>query len=77
VLRSVWQHPTGTELRQSKFAGAGPWRDVDWSLLRTKVSAVKALIRGPLGGVASSEPRTTWTLRAAAAEAREGRRELA
>ena len=76
VLRSSWQHPTGTELRESKFAGAGPWRDVDWSLLRKKVSAVKALIRGPLGGVVPGDARDTWTLGAAATEAREGRRAL-
>jgi hypothetical protein len=76
VLRSTWQHPTGTELRQPKFSGAGPWRDVDWPLLRKKVSAVKALIRGPLGGVLRSDACDTWTLGAAAMEAREGRRTL-
>ena len=75
VLRSTWQHPTGTEVRESKFSGAGPWRDVAWPLLRKKVSAVKSLIRGPLGGVAS-DARATWTLGAAAMEAREGRRTL-
>jgi len=76
VLRSVWQYPTGTELREPKFAGAGPWRDVDWALLRKKVSAVKALIQGPLGGVVSSGARDVWTLDAAATAAREGRRVL-
>ena len=76
VLRSTWQHPTGTELREPKFAGAGPWRDVDWALLRKKVSAVKGLIQGPLGGVVSSGARAVWTLDAAATEAREGRRAL-
>jgi hypothetical protein len=76
VLRSTWQHPTGTELRASKFAGAGPWRDVEWPLLRKKVAAVKALIRGPLGAVLQSDARATWTLGAAAMESREGRRTL-
>lgn len=76
VLRSTWQHPTGTELRESKFADAGPWRDVAWPLLRKKVSAVKALIQGPLGGIAPNNARDTWTLEAAVVEAREGRRTL-
>ena len=76
VLRSTWQYPTGTELRESKFSSAGPWRDVAWPLLRKKVSAVKALIQGPLGGVALGDARATWALAAAATEAREGRRTL-
>ncbi|HKP15451.1 MAG TPA: hypothetical protein VJT85_05285 [Gemmatimonadaceae bacterium] len=75
VLRSTWQYPTGTELRESKFADAGPWRDVAWPLLKKKVAAVKELIRGPLGGIASRE-RDVWTLAAAATEAREGPRLL-
>ena len=57
VLRSTWQHPTGTEVRESKFSGAGPWRDVAGRCCRKKVSAVKSLIRGPLGGVASDRAR--------------------
>ena len=76
VLRSTWQYPTGTELREPKFGGAGPWRFVDWSLLRRKVSAVKALIEGPLGGVASPHARATWALDAAVAEMQAGRRLL-
>jgi hypothetical protein len=76
VVRSAWQYPTGSELREPKFAGAGPWRDVDWSLLRKRVAEVKALIRGPLGGVESGDARGVWTLAAAAAEAREGGRAL-
>jgi hypothetical protein len=76
VLRSTWQYPTGTELRLPKFGGAGPWRYVDWALLRRRVSAVKALIEGPLGGVAPHGARSTWTLEVAAEEARAGRRTL-
>jgi hypothetical protein len=76
VLRSTWQHPTGTELRQPKFGAPGPWREVDWRQLRRKVTAVKALIQERLGGVALRDMRATWALDAAAAEARAGRREL-
>jgi hypothetical protein len=76
VLRSTWQHPTGTELRQPKFGGAGPWREVDWRLLRRRVSAVKALIQDRLGGVAQQDARATWTLEAAVEEVRAGRRVL-
>ncbi|MFL5617827.1 MAG: hypothetical protein ACJ79A_05455 [Gemmatimonadaceae bacterium] len=76
VLRSTWQHPTGTELRQPKFCTPGPWREVDWRQLRRKVSAVRALIQGRLGGVALRDQRATWTLAKAAAEARTGRRGL-
>jgi hypothetical protein len=74
VLRSSWQHPTGTELRQPKFGEAGPWREVDWRQLRRKVSAVKALIAGSLGGAQLA--RSTWTLENAIAEERAGRRTL-
>jgi len=76
VLISSWQYPTGTELRQPKFGESGPWREVDWRQLRRKVTAVKALITGPLGGVASANARATWTLESAAAEARARRRKL-
>jgi hypothetical protein len=76
VLRSIWQYPTGTELREPKFSGAGPWRDVDWALLRKKVSAVKALIRDRSAVSCRATRATVWTLGAAAAEAREGRRAL-
>src|SRR5688500_4128132 len=76
VIRSAWQYPTGSETKEPKFSGAGPWRDVDWSLLRRKVSSVKRLIEGPLGGVAPLETRDTWTLAYAAAEARAGGRLL-
>jgi hypothetical protein len=74
VLRSAWEHPTGSELKQPKFGGAGPWRDVDWSLLRKRVAGVKRLIAGPLGGIASVDGRGVWSLPAAVAEARAGRR---
>ncbi|HEX2778219.1 MAG TPA: hypothetical protein VHM30_01895, partial [Gemmatimonadaceae bacterium] len=50
ALRSAWTYPTGTELRESKFAGPGPWRDVDWKMLRRKVAQVAKLIGGALGG---------------------------
>jgi len=76
VLRSEWSYPTGTELRQEKFAGPGPWRDVDWKLLRRKVKDVRALVTGLLGGVAPLDLRDTWTLPAAAETARAGGRVL-
>jgi hypothetical protein len=76
VLRSSWQYPTGTELRQPKFGESGPWREVDWRQLRRKVSAVKSLISGTLGGVVLGSARATWTMEAAAAEARAGHRTL-
>jgi hypothetical protein len=76
VLRSSWQYPTGTELRQPKFGESGPWREVDWRQLRRKVSAVKALIAGPLGADVFGSARATWTMEAAAAEARAGHRTL-
>jgi hypothetical protein len=75
VLRSAWEHPTGSELRQPKFGGAGPWRDVDWSLLRKRVADVKRLIAGPLGGIAPADG-SGWVLPAATAEANAGRRSL-
>jgi hypothetical protein len=49
---------------------------VDWSLLRKRVAAVKRLIAGPLGGIAPVEGRDVWSLPAAVAESREGRRGL-
>jgi hypothetical protein len=76
VLRSEWTYPTGTELKQEKFAGPGPWRDVDWKLLRRKVKDVRALVTGVLGGVAPMDVRDTWTLPVAAASARAGARVL-
>ena len=76
VLRSSWQYPTGTELRQPKFGESGPWREVDWRQLRRKVAAVKSLISGPLGGIVSPNARAIWTLECAAEEARVGRRAL-
>ena len=76
VVRSAWQYPTGSEMKESKFAGAGPWRDVDWRLLRSKVASVKRLIEGPLGGVSPLATRDTWSLAHAVAEARAGRRVL-
>ena len=76
VVRSAWQYPTGSEMKEHKFGGAGPWRDVDWNLLRRKVSSVKRLIEVPLGGVAPLASRDTWSLAHAAAEARAGRRVL-
>jgi hypothetical protein len=76
VLRSSWQYPTGTELRQAKFGESGPWREVDWRQLRRKVSAAKSLIQGRLGGIVSANARATWTLENAAEEARAGRRAL-
>ena len=76
VVRSAWQYPTGSETKEPKFAGAGPWRDVDWRLLRRKVASVKRLIEGPLGGVAPLATRDTWSLAHAVADARAGRRVL-
>ena len=76
IVRSAWQYPTGAETRETKFGGAGPWRDVDWRLLRGKVASVKRLIEGPLGGIAPLATRDTWSLAHAVAEARAGRRVL-
>lgn len=76
VLRSTWQHPTGSELKAPKFGGAGPWRDVDWRLMRKRVAAVKRLIVAPLGGIAMHQEHGVWSLPAAVAEARAGRRGL-
>lgn len=76
VLRSEWSYPTGTELKQEKYAGPGPWKDVDWKMLRRKVKQVARLVTGALGGVAPLDLRDTWTLPAAAANARSGARVL-
>ena len=76
VIHSAWQYPTGSELKEPKFGGEGPWREVDWALLRQKVAAVKRLIAGPLGGVAPLATRDTWSLAYAVEEARAGRRVL-
>ena len=76
VLRSEWSYPTGTELKQEKFTGPGPWADVDWKALRRKVKEVRALVTGVLGGVAPLDIRDTWTLPLAAASARAGTRVL-
>lgn len=74
VLRSGWSYPTGTELRQDKFAGPGPWRDVDWRMLRRKTRSVTALVSGPLGGAEPLALRDTLTLPVAARAARAGTR---
>jgi hypothetical protein len=76
VLRSSWQHPTGTELRQAKFGESGPWREVDWRQLRRKVSTVKSLITGALGGIVAADARATWTLENAGEQSRAGLRGL-
>ncbi|MEP7002813.1 MAG: hypothetical protein ABI969_20140 [bacterium] len=76
VLRSSWSHPTGTELKQAKFGGAGPWQDVDWNALRKKTKSVLALVKGALGGVQPVGLRVTWSLPAAAERVRAGAREL-
>ena len=72
VMRSVLSHPTGTELREEKFRGPGPWRDVDWKLLRRRVAEVRALLLGPLGAVMPLDLEDTFTLPAAAALDRAG-----
>ena len=76
MLRSTWEYPTGSELREPKFGGPGPWREVDWRGLRRTLAAVKAQIEGPLGGVAPLGARDTFALESAACEARAGRRVL-
>ncbi len=70
VLRSTWSYPTGGELKQEKFAGAGPWKDVDWSMLRRKTTAAMQPINGSLGAVAPVDLRDTLTLPLAATSAR-------
>jgi hypothetical protein len=76
VLRSTWSYPTGTELKRRRFAGAGPWRDVNWPAFRQKIKAIKKLLVGTLGGVAPVDLRDTVTLPVAAATARSGKRAI-
>ena len=76
VLRSEWSYPTGTELKEEKFAGEGPWSETDWSALRRKTKAVASLISGTLGGVAPTDLRDTWTMAAAAQSYRSKVRKL-
>ena len=77
VLRSAWTYPTGSELRERKFAGPGPWRDVDWKMLRKKIAHVAKLIVGELEGIAPVDTRDHWSLPAAVASVRAGERVLA
>ena len=76
VLRSTWSYPTGTELKRPRFAGAGPWRDVNWPAFRQKMKAMRKLLVGTLGGVAPVDLRDTVTLPVAAASARSGKRAI-
>lgn len=76
VLRCSWRYPTGTELKEAKFAGPGPWHDVDWALLRRKTSAVLKLLKGPLGGIAPVGERDTFALASAVTEVRSGERKI-
>jgi hypothetical protein len=76
VLWSSWRHPTGTERREPKFAGPGPWHDVDWPQLRRRTRAVRRLLEGSLGATAVLDVRALLTLPAAAADASAGRRRL-
>jgi hypothetical protein len=48
VFRSSFRSPTGTELREPRYREKGPWSEVDWPLLRRKVSMVRRAILGPL-----------------------------
>ncbi len=77
VFQSEWSYPTGRELKEDKFAGAGPWRDVDWGALRRKTKAVMRLMTGPLGGVAGVDMDDTLTMPTAAANVRAGTRRFA
>jgi hypothetical protein len=76
VLRSTFSYPTGRELKRPKFAGAGPWRDVNWTAFREKTKAIRKLLVGTLGGVAPVDLRDTVTLPVAAASARSGKRAI-
>jgi hypothetical protein len=76
VLRSTWRYPTGRELKEPKFAAAGPWRDVNWTSFRQKTKAVTKLVVTTLGGVAPVDLHDTITLPVAAASARSGKRAI-
>lgn len=76
VLRSTWSYPTGRELKEPKFAAAGPWRDVNWTSFRQKTKAVTKLVVTTLGGVAPLDLHDTITLPIAAANARSGKRAI-
>lgn len=76
VLRSTWSYPTGRELKEAKFAVAGPWTDVNWTSLRQKTKAVMKLMVSTLGGVVPVDLRDTLTLPVAAANARSGKRAI-
>ena len=76
VLRSTWSYPTGRELKEPRFAAAGPWTDVHWTAFRQKMKAVTKLMTGSLGGVAPVDLRDTVTLPVAAASARSGKRAI-
>ena len=58
LLLSSFAYPTGAELKQRRFKGPGPWRDVDWALLRRKVRTVRAAMADQLAGgrVKGKEP---------------------
>lgn len=72
VLRSVFEYPTGTELRRPRYRTNGPWSEVDWKALRRRIRQVRAQIIGPLSGGTAPTPGNEPVLRHAAIRRKEG-----
>ena len=72
LIISSFTYPTGAELRLPRYAGPGPWREVDWVGLRRKVRDVRALLGGALAGGWAKTREPVPVLHDAAAKARAG-----
>lgn len=72
LLVSDFTCPTGGELRLPRYAGAGPWREVDWPVLRRKVRALRTGMAGPLAGGYADLKELVPVLRDAAVRVRTG-----
>ena len=72
LIVSSFTYPTGAELRLPRYAGPGPWREVDWVRLRQKVREVRTLLGGALAGGWAKTREPIPVLHIAAAKARAG-----
>jgi hypothetical protein len=72
LLRSVFEYPTGTELRRPRYRSDGPWSEVDWKALRRRIRQVRAHIMGPLSRGTAPAPGREPVLQHAAARRMEG-----
>ena len=72
ILRSVFEYPTGRELRRPRYRITGPWSEVDWKALRKKIRQVRAHITGPLSRGTAPTPGKEPVLEYAAIRRNEG-----